>query len=43
MPTITLTNGKQFSAAAGETMLDAALRSGIVLEHSCKTGRWAIV
>ncbi|MBU1223577.1 MAG: 2Fe-2S iron-sulfur cluster binding domain-containing protein [Gammaproteobacteria bacterium] len=39
MPIITLANGKQFSAEASETMLDAALRAGVVLEHSCKTGR----
>ena len=39
MPTIILANGKQFPAEASETMLDAALRAGIVLEHSCKTGR----
>jgi hypothetical protein len=32
MPTIKLTNGKQFSAEASETMFDAPLRSGIVLE-----------
>lgn len=39
MPLITLANGKQFPAEASETILDAALRAGIVLEHSCKTGR----
>lgn len=39
VPIITLANGKQFPADASETMLDAALRAGIVLEHSCKTGR----
>lgn len=39
MPIIKLANGKEFSAEPSETMLDAALRSGIVLEHSCKTGR----
>lgn len=39
MPVITLANGKKFSAEASETMLNAALRSGIVLVHSCKTGR----
>jgi CDP-4-dehydro-6-deoxyglucose reductase len=39
VPIITLANGKQFHAEASETMLDAALRAGIVLEHSCKTGR----
>lgn len=39
MPIITLANGKQFSAGVDESILDAALRAGIVLEHSCKTGR----
>ena len=39
MPIITLANGKQFSADTSETILDASLRAGIVLEHSCKTGR----
>lgn len=39
MPLITLANGKKFPAETSETMLDAALRAGIVLEHSCKTGR----
>jgi CDP-4-dehydro-6-deoxyglucose reductase len=36
---ITLSNGKQFNAQDGETVLDAALRGGVVLEHSCRTGR----
>lgn len=39
MPIITLANGKEFSAETSETMLNAALRSDILLEHSCKTGR----
>lgn len=39
MPTITLSNDKQFEAASNETVLDAALRANIILEHSCKTGR----
>ena len=39
MPTITLPNGKKFSAEASETLLDAALRSGNVLEFNCKTDR----
>ena len=32
-------NKKQFNAAASETLLAAALRSDVLLEHSCKTGR----
>lgn len=39
MPKINLANGKIFSTDGTETMLDAALRAGVVLEHSCKTGR----
>lgn len=39
VPTITLSSGRQFIAQEGETVLDAALRQGIALEHSCKTGR----
>ena len=39
MPIITLANGKEFYAETSETMLNAALRSDILLEHSCKTGR----
>lgn len=39
MPTITTHAGKRFSAQPGEALLDAALRSGILLEHSCRTGR----
>lgn len=36
---ISTRNGKTFSTASGETILDAALSAGIVLEYSCKTGR----
>ncbi len=36
---VTLINQKQFTAAPNESVLDAALRANIVLEHSCKTGR----
>lgn len=36
---ITTTAGKRFAAQPGETLLDAALRSGVSLEHSCSTGR----
>lgn len=39
MHTISTTSGKQFSVQARETLLDAALRQGIALEYSCKTGR----
>lgn len=39
MSVITLANGRHFEAEAGTTLLDAALAQGIVLEHSCRTGR----
>jgi CDP-4-dehydro-6-deoxyglucose reductase len=39
MPTVTLANQKQFEAAAGVPLLDAARAAGLTLEHSCRTGR----
>ncbi len=39
MPLITTTSGKQFSAAEGESLLDAALRAEVTLAYSCRTGR----
>lgn len=36
---IQTTYGKTFSQSAGQTLLDAAAKSGIVLPYSCKTGR----
>ena len=39
MPVITLANGRHFESAPGTTLLDAALAQGVVLEHSCRTGR----
>jgi CDP-4-dehydro-6-deoxyglucose reductase, E3 len=39
MPTVSTLNGKFFDCNAQETLLDAALRANVVLEHSCKTGR----
>ena len=40
MPFVTLSNGTRFEAeAAGTSVLDAALARGVVLEHSCRTGR----
>jgi CDP-4-dehydro-6-deoxyglucose reductase, E3 len=39
MTIVSLTNTKQFSCPAETTILDAALAQGIVLEHSCRTGR----
>lgn len=39
MPLISTLNGKRFVAETEETLLDAALRANVILEHSCKTGR----
>ncbi len=39
MSLITLANGTAFDAEPGTTILDAALARGVVLEHSCRTGR----
>jgi CDP-4-dehydro-6-deoxyglucose reductase len=42
MAVVTLANGRTFEANASETILDAARRHGLVLEHSCRTGRCGI-
>lgn len=39
MPKITLVNGTVFECATDQTILDAASRSGVAIEYSCKTGR----
>ena len=39
MHLITLPSGKTFAANDDETLLDAALRSGVSLPYSCRTGR----
>lgn len=39
MPTVHLANDKAFAAAADASVLDAARQAGLVLEHSCRTGR----
>ncbi len=36
---VQLASGESFSAAAGQTLLEAARVAGLVLEHSCSTGR----
>jgi len=36
---ITLASGRSFSCETGESLLDAALRSGVALAYSCRTGR----
>ena len=39
MYSVELLGGKRFPAKIGETLLDAASRSGVQLNYSCKTGR----
>ena len=39
MPVVKLSNGREFSATPGDSLVDAALSAGITLPHSCKTGR----
>ena len=39
MPMVSLANGRSFRAEPGVSVLDAALLSGLTLEHSCRTGR----
>ncbi len=39
MPQIQTTHGLAFAAEAGESILDAALRAGVSLPYSCRTGR----
>ena len=39
---VSLANGRSFDAAADETLLDAARRQGLVLEHSCRSGRCGV-
>ncbi len=36
---VSLSNGKNFTAQASESLLDAAIRNSIKLSYSCKTGR----
>jgi CDP-4-dehydro-6-deoxyglucose reductase len=39
MHTVTISSGKSYEARAGEALLDAALRQGVLLGYSCRTGR----
>jgi CDP-4-dehydro-6-deoxyglucose reductase len=39
---VILNNGKSFNLNQGENLLHAALQQGLVLEHSCKTGRCGV-
>ena len=42
MPEVVLKNGVKFPCRPNETVLDAAEAHGVVLKHSCKTGRCGI-
>jgi len=39
MQNVTISSGKSYEVQAGESLLDAALRQGVVLDYSCRTGR----
>lgn len=39
MPYVKLSNGREFLATAGVTLVDASLSAGISMPYSCKTGR----
>lgn len=39
MHLITTSNGRSFEARSDESLLDAALRQGVVFDYSCRTGR----
>lgn len=39
MPHVELSDGKRFEASDGVSILEAARTAGLVLEHSCRTGR----
>lgn len=40
--TITLANGRTFSASSDATILEAARQQGVALEYSCRTGRCGV-
>ncbi|WP_083272541.1 FAD-binding oxidoreductase [Pseudomonas sp. ENNP23] len=37
-----LSNGRSFDVDEGQTILSAAVRQGVLLEHSCRTGRCGV-
>ncbi|RYE79122.1 MAG: 2Fe-2S iron-sulfur cluster binding domain-containing protein [Oxalobacteraceae bacterium] len=39
MPIIRLSNGSQFESEPKESVLDAAMRAGVTVSYSCRTGR----
>ncbi|WP_374980274.1 FAD-binding oxidoreductase [Pseudomonas solani] len=40
--TVSLSDGKSFHVDEGQTILSSAARQGILLEHSCRTGRCGV-
>lgn len=42
MSAVILVNGTAFEAGPDETLLEAARRQGVILEHSCRTGRCGV-
>lgn len=42
MHQVVLANSRQFSCKQDETILDAAIAAGVVLEHSCRTGKCGV-
>ncbi|MFL1490563.1 FAD-binding oxidoreductase [Pseudomonas antarctica] len=42
MASVKISNGKSFSSAAGDSMLDSARAEGLTLEYSCRTGRCGV-
>ncbi len=42
MAQVEIAGGKRFDVNEGQTVLEAALVAGVVLEHSCKTGRCGV-
>lgn len=42
MPSIKLNNGRVFNCTEGETILDGANKSGVILEYSCRSGRCGV-
>ena len=39
MPKVTTKNGAMFECQTGQSIIDAGLEAGVVLEHSCRSGR----
>jgi len=39
VPTVTLANQHSFTTTAGQSILDAGVAAGVVLDHSCRDGR----